>query len=111
MAWSSSTRKTVHRFFVVMVPWRKRQGEQEGHAVLWVGLDPELAPVGLNERTTDHQPQTHALRLGRAEGLEQVLDRIHRESRSRVGYRRLGVIARAAGPERQPAALAGARGQ
>jgi hypothetical protein len=69
-----------------------RQPNEEGRTVSTARLGPKTATVGFNDRSTDRQSHSHAVRLCREEGLEEVRHVLLIDANARILYADLYLV-------------------
>src|ERR1700722_2442793 len=63
----------------VLIDWQR---ELEDRAPGRIGARPQSSAMPLDDRATDRQPESQAVRLGRVEGVEEMLESGGRQSRA-----------------------------
>src|ERR1700722_15892247 len=62
------------------------QRELKDGAARRIGARPQSSATCFDDRAADRQPQPQAVRLGRMEGLEEVLESTRRQSGTRIAH-------------------------
>src|SRR5262245_18026568 len=68
----------------MLIPATGRQGELTRRTFAGIRCRPQPSAMGVDNRATDRQAHTQAVRLGRIEGLEEMVQALRINPRTRV---------------------------